>query len=103
MTDTAALPARFFVQLCSDKAAFEARLARRVSLNMNEVRKSLEDSKGLEIIVFTPHLVIVRIGRAETTLSRDGRMLIRRVANETEATQVAEQMLQIILKSAVKR
>jgi len=103
MTDTAAFPLRFFVQLCSDNTAFEAHLARRVSLNMNEVRKSLEDSKGLEIIVFTRHLVIVRIGRAEATLSRDGRMLVRRVANETEATQLVEQMLSIILKSIVKR
>lgn len=70
---------------------------------MNEVRKLLEDSKGYEIVVFTPHLIIARIGRAETTLSRDGRMLIKRVATEKEATQVVEQILPIILKSVVKR
>ena len=70
---------------------------------MNEVKQTLEESKRHEIIVYTPHIVILRSGKAETTLSRDGRMLIKKVTNEAEATQIAQQLLQIILKSVVKQ
>jgi len=103
MTSTEESPIPFFVKLCSDKAAFEAHPTRRLSLNMNEVKQTLEESKRHEIIVYTPHIVILRSGKAETTLSRDGRMLIKKVTNEAEATQIAQQLLQIILKSVVKQ
>jgi ArsR family metal-binding transcriptional regulator len=103
MTRTEEPSVPFFVKLCSDKAAFEARPAKRLSLNMNEVKHLLEDSKGHEIIVYTPHILILRSAKAETTLSRDGRMLIKKVANEAEATQIAQQLLQIILKSVIKQ
>jgi len=95
-------PFPLFVRLCSDKAAFEARPAQRLSLNMDEVKRTLEESEEHAIIVHTPHIVILRSGRAETTLSRDGRMLIKKVANEAEATQVASQILRTILKTAFK-
>jgi hypothetical protein len=65
---------------------------------MDEVKRKLEKSTGHEIVVYTPHIIIVRSRTAETTLSNDGRMLIKRVPNEAEATLVAREILQAILK-----
>jgi hypothetical protein len=87
----------FFVKLCSDKAAFEVRLKRKVALNMEYVKQLFEAQQDLEIVVYTPHVIILRRGKAEATLSKDGRMLIKRVSNESEATQVAS----VILRTAL--
>ena len=97
MTSEDKSPLPLFVKLCSDKAAFEVRTKQGLSLNMDEVKRRLQESAEHKIIVHTPHIVILKSGNAETTLSRDGRMLIKRVSNEAEATEVAHQILRIIL------
>lgn len=91
-------PLPLLVKLCSDKAAYEARPVRNLSLSMDRTKRTLEKSKKHEIVVYTPHMLILRIGKVETTLSRDGRMLIKKVSSETEATQVASHILRTILK-----
>jgi len=91
-----------FVKLCSDGAAFEVRIQRKVFFNMDKVRQLFETSRDSEIVVYTPHIIILRSGRAEITLSKDGRMLIKRVSNESEATQVARKILRIALRAALK-
>jgi len=90
----------FSVKLCSDKAAFEVRTKRKVLFNMNNVRQLFEAGYDSEIVVYTPHMIILRSGKAETTLSRDGRILIKGVANESEATQVAHKILRTALAAA---
>jgi len=90
------------VRLCSDKTAFEVRTQRKVSLNMEKVRQLFEACRDPKILVYTPHMIILRSGRAETTLSKDGRMLIKKVANESEATQVARRILRTALTAAFK-
>jgi ArsR family metal-binding transcriptional regulator len=65
---------------------------------MVHAKQMLENSAQNKILVYTPHIIIIRNKKAETTLSKDGRMLIRRVSNEEEATQVARQILTAILK-----
>jgi len=102
MTKEEKSPMPYSVKLCSDKAAFEVRIHRKVFLNMDKVRRLFEARYDFEIVVYTPHMIILRSGRAETTLGRDGRMLIKRVSNESEATQVAHKMLQIALSAAFK-
>jgi len=91
-----------FVKLCSDKAAFEVRIQRKISFNMGKVKQLFEACHDHEILVYTPHMIILRSGRAETTLSKDGRMLIKRVSNESEATQVALKILRTALTAAFK-
>jgi len=93
---------RLLVKLCSDKAAYEARMQRKIAFNMEKVKELLEAAGNNEIIVYTPHMIILRSGTAEATFSRDGRMLIKKVSNETEATQVAHKILQIALSAATK-
>ncbi len=94
---------QLFIKLCSDKAAYEARTAKKLSLDMNETKRALEKSKEHQIVVCTPHILILRSGKAETTLSRDGRMLIKRASSESEAAQVAQQILQAIFKANFKQ
>lgn len=92
----------FSVKLCSDKAAFEVRIQRKVFFNMDKVKQLFETRHDSEIVVFTPHMIILRSNGAEITLSKDGRMLIKKVANETEATQVANKILRTALLAVFK-
>jgi len=91
----------FSIKLCSDKAAFEVRLLRKTSLKMDEAKQSLEKVEGHEVMVCTPHILILRCGGAEVTLSKNGRMLIKRVKDEKEAALVAEDVLRVALKVAI--
>jgi len=86
------------VKLCSDKAAFEAKPIKTLSINMDSAKQKLETSGQNKILVHTPHMIILRNNKAETTLSKDGRMLIKRVSDEAEAAQVAQQILTTILR-----
>lgn len=99
MTNKNKLRPQLSVKLCWDKAAFEVRTSERISLNMNEVKQTLEQSKRHKILVYTPHIVILKSGDAETTLSKDGRMLIKKVSSENEATTLAKQILDTILSA----
>jgi len=91
-----------FVKLCSDKAAFEVRMQRNVFFNIERVKQLFEECHDSEIVVYTPHMIVLRSGSAEATLSKDGRMLIKRVSNESEATQVALKILRTALTAAFK-
>jgi len=95
-------PILFFVKLCSNKAAFEVRTQRKVFFNMYKVKQLLEACHDYEIVVYTPHLVVLRSGKAEATLSKDGRMLIKRVSSESEAIQIASKILRTALAAAFK-
>ena len=96
MTNKKRQPIPFSVRLCSDKAAFEVRIPRKISFNMTDLERLLKSVKENEIIVNTPHIVIFRSKGAEVTLSRNGRMLIKKVRNEKEATAVASEVLRVL-------
>ena len=94
------LPAPLFVKLCSDKAAFEARLQKRVRFSMDRLRQLLEAENSHGILVYTPYIMVLKSSRgAEVTISGNGRMLIRKVADVTEAESVAKDILRIVLKA----
>ncbi len=86
----------FVVKLCSDKAAFEVRIQSKLSFNMANLERILKSLKESEIIVNTPHILIFRNKGAEVTVSRNGRMLIRKVRDEKDATAVAHEVLLIM-------
>ena len=93
-------PLPLLVKLCSDKAAFEALPRRRVFFNMNTVRQLFEASQNFEMLVYTPYIIILRSreGR-EVTFSEDGRMLLKKILNEEEATALAYGVLEIVSKA----
>jgi len=94
-----ATPIPLSVRLCSDKAAFEALVLRKVVFNMEDAKRRLEKASDYEITVYTPHLLVLRCSQAEATLSKDGRMLIKRVKDENEARLVACKVWKTILKA----
>ncbi len=96
MTSEKGLEIPLLVKLCADKAAYEVKVQRKIAFNMEKVRELLEAGKS-QIIVYTPFLIIFTSGTAEVTLSQDGRMLIKKVSNPTEAKQVAQKILQSTL------
>jgi ArsR family metal-binding transcriptional regulator len=91
----------FSLKLCSDRTAFRVLLRGKVFFNMEKVRQLFEDCCDYEILVYTPQMIILRSGKAETTLSGDGRILIKKAANEAEATCIAHRILQLA-QAAVK-
>lgn len=95
MTNKERQPMPFSVRLCSDKAAFEVKISCKISFNIADLERLLKSMKENKIIVNTPHIVIFRIKGAEVTLSRNGRMLIKKVRNEKEATAVAREVLRV--------
>jgi len=54
-------------------------------------------------VVYTPYILVVRDPRgAEVTLSKNGRMLVKRVSNQDEAEAVARELLRIALKASIR-
>jgi len=91
---------RYFVKLCSDKAAFEVKFSQKLRLDMPSVKKAFEDSKRYEIILYTPHIMILKSGKeAEITFSKDERMLIKNVSSKDQAEAIAESVLRVALKT----
>ena len=93
--------ASFFVKLCSDKAAYEARLKRQTSFNLLHAKQLFEASGNYQILVDTPHILILKNPKeVEVTLSKDGRMIIKKVADKAEAEKIAQKIFQIALKAS---
>lgn len=99
MTNKERHPMPLSVRLCSDKAAFEVKTKYNIFFNVADLEKLLKSMKEDKIIVNTPHIVIFRTKGAEVTLSRDGRMLIKKVRNQKEATAVAREVLRVASKA----
>jgi len=93
----------FFVKLCSDKAAYEVKLQRKIYFKMDRLKKLFEATEEYELVVYTPHITIIKSCKgAEVTFSKDGRILIKKVLNKSEAEAIAEDVLQIALEASTK-
>ena len=93
--------ASLFVRLCSDKAAYEARLKRQTSFNLLNAKQLFEATGNYQILVDTPHILILRNSKEiEVTFSKDGRIIIKKAANKAEAEKVAQKIFQIALKAS---
>lgn len=91
---------RYFIKLCSDKAAFEVKFSQKLRLDMPSVKKAFEDSKRYEIILYTPYIMILKSGKeTEITFSKDERMLIKNVSSKDQAEAIAESVLRVALKT----
>ena len=93
--------ASFFVKLCSDKAAYEARLKNQTSFNLSHVKQLFETMSNYKILVDTPHILILKNSKeVEITLSKDGRIIIKKVTDKTKAEKIAQEIFQIALKAS---
>lgn len=67
---------------------------------MDEAKRLFEGTGNYEILVHTPYIMVLKNPKGvEVTLSKNGRMLIKRISNENEARAVALDILQIALKA----
>jgi hypothetical protein len=95
---------RYLIKLCSDKAAFEVKFSQKLRLNMESIKKTLESSKGFEIVMYTPPIVILRsVAGVEVTLSKEGRILIKNVSSKDEAEIITRKLLQEIIETALSK
>jgi len=93
----------FLVKLCSDKAAYEVKLQRKIYFTMSRLKQLLETTAGYELVVYTPHITIIKSCKGiEVTFSKDGRILIKNVLDKSEAEAIAEDVLQIALGASTK-
>lgn len=92
----------FFVKLCSDKAAYEVKLQRKIPFAMKHLKQSF-DTIGYKLVIYTPHITIVKSCKGpEVTFSKDGRILIKNVVDKGEAEAIAEDVWKIVLEASAK-
>ncbi len=95
---------QLLVRLCSNKAAFEARPQRRMSFEMDKVRRLFEAAENYGILVHTPYIIILKSKPdKEITFSEDGRMLLKRVSSEEEARALAYDVFEVALEASKLR
>lgn len=93
----------FFVKLCSDRAAYEVKLQRKIYFSMDRLKQFLEASEKYELIVYTPYITIVKeCNGAEVTFSRDGRILVKKVLSKSEAEAIAADVIKIALRASTE-
>ena len=76
------------VSLCSGRTAYEVKVTEKIDL--------VSAAKKVKAKVATKHIMILDFSDAEVSLFPSGRMLIKRVSNETEAMDIANSLLDCI-------
>jgi len=93
--------AQLFFRLCSDHLAIEAIPKKRLLIDLEAIRN--HQSNQHTILLWTPHLVVLRNQRGhEVSLRRDGRMIIRKAESEEMAKRSAEDALNLALAISAK-
>ena len=88
-------PQRLFFKLCSDHLSIEA-IPRKTTI-VNLVRLKDHTISGHEVMLWTPHFVVLRNKDGhEITVRRDGRMIIRNASSEELARRAADDVLSIV-------
>jgi len=90
-------PEQIYFKLCSDHLSIEAIPRRKIRVNFTRMKEC--PSKDFEVIMWTPHFVVVRNQKGqEITLRGDGRMLIRNAKSEGIAREAAAEMMNMLLR-----
>lgn len=88
---------QMYFKLCSDHLSVEAIPKKRIRVNFTKVKE--RPPKDYELVMWTPHFVVVRNkGGQEITLRGDGRMLVRNARSEAVAREAAAAMMSMVLK-----
>ncbi|MHA2015026.1 MAG: hypothetical protein ACTSUH_04670 [Candidatus Thorarchaeota archaeon] len=91
------MPDSYTVRLCSEKAAYEIRPKKRVTVTLESIAEGVAELTGMRIRVVLPAILILEgeDGRG-ITLFPDGRILLRGYASESEAQQVAGRIVPLV-------
>lgn len=88
---------QMYFKLCSDHLSIEAISKKRIRVNFTKMKE--RPPKDYELVMWTPHFVVVRNkGGQEITLREDGRMLVRNATSEAVAREAAAAMMSLVLK-----
>lgn len=68
--------------------AYEAKLERKVSLDLSKITKELE--RKYKIVVKTPYIVILNVNSIEVSVFTDGKLIIKRVESKNQAKGIAK-------------
>jgi hypothetical protein len=86
---------RLFFKLCSDHLSIEAIPKKATKIDLAKLKDEI--ISGHELVMWTPHFVVLRNGEGhEITLRRDGRMIIRKAASEQIAERTADQVMNVV-------
>jgi hypothetical protein len=84
-----------YFRLCSDHISIEA--IPRTKMRIDFVRMKAHPPQEYELLMWTPHFVVLRTHEGvEITLRGDGRMIVRKSSSETVAHQIAAKMIELI-------
>ena len=84
-----------FFKLCSDHLSIEAIPRRPIRVDIAELKERA--ILGLELMLWTPHFVVLRNrGGQEITLRRDGRMIVRKAESERVAKRAAAEVMNAV-------
>lgn len=84
-----------FFKLCSDHLSIEAIPRRTIRIDIAELKHRA--ISGLELMLWTPHFVVLRNHEGqEITLRRDGRMIIRKAESEPVAKRAAAEVMDAV-------
>ena len=85
----------FTVRLCSNEAAYDVNPRKRVLLDLSKLKDC--SSEGIEVILQTRPIAVLKLaGRIEATVARNGRLVIRHVKDEHDASEIAENLYSVL-------
>lgn len=86
---------RMFFKLCSDHLSIEAIPRQSANIDLGQLKGRV--LSGYELMLWTPHFVVLRnLEGNEITLRHDGRMIIRNVASEQVAQRAANEIMNVV-------
>ncbi len=93
-----------YVRLCSDHLSLEVIPRHNLRLDLKFLESALARSAGFSTLVASRDFLIIKHDKgAEITIRRDGRMIVRRVSGEDEVRSLANELLNLSVKSGSKR
>jgi len=92
---------QLFFRLCSDHLSIEAIPKKRLLIDLEAIKNHQPNQHT--ILLWTPHLVVLRNQRGhEVSLRKDGRMIIRKAESEEMAQRSAADALNLVLAISAK-
>ena len=97
VTDPQEIETPMFFKLCSDHLSVEAIPRKPLALDLERMKS--RPIRMHEMMMWTPHFVVLRNKSGqEITLRRDGRMIIRKAGSEQAARTAATDVMSLLLK-----
>ena len=96
MAEAAEIPVPMLFELCSGGTAYEAKPQIKTRIKLDTVLEALRNHRGFEVLAYTPYMLIVKTpSGAEVSITKRGKLIIKRVEREDEARTAAYDVLRI--------